>query len=418
MFDNIDDLEHYFRFLDILDNSEFDSDLSDEGLFSIFNDEQIRETFRFGKEPILYITGLVSNKIQIRYSVAKHRLTDLDQVLAALQSHATGTFQLVVGNYHVFFITYLIAIKHEFYNIAKMHGCVGCLDGTHLRISRPYLHEAVYVNPSRTIPSLHKLFVMQIADFSASMSANREGSMTPLYSGYGCTPFILTPYNDPTNEDKERLKKFHKATRCTVERAFGTLKRRFHCLHTELRYQPRKVCRIAMACFVLHNITKARYKPEFKDDVIILEAEMVQIVRPTAEASIASQSAREESRTRSHSYTEHQCDGCKKIITYPNRCCFTCKKDLCSKCDFETHYKLVLHNRDICVNGEDARFLRPSKFLFNKGTVTMKSNLASLWKVVSRASYIPSPFRQEDIGPSNFPPSMSFALLLLLRHVA
>lgn len=53
-----------------------------------------------------------------------------------------------------------------------------------------------------------------------------------------------------------------------------------------------------MACFVLHNITKARYKPEFKDDVIILEAEMVQIVRPTAEASIASQSAREESRTR------------------------------------------------------------------------------------------------------------------------
>lgn len=29
MFDNIDDLEHYFRFLDILDNSEFDSDLSD-----------------------------------------------------------------------------------------------------------------------------------------------------------------------------------------------------------------------------------------------------------------------------------------------------------------------------------------------------------------------------------------------------
>ena len=77
MFDEIEDLERFIRFLDSLDNTEFDSDLSDveneeyddryvrmkpfyetrKDIFTIFNDEQIRETFRFDKESIHYITS-------------------------------------------------------------------------------------------------------------------------------------------------------------------------------------------------------------------------------------------------------------------------------------------------------------------------------------------------------------------------
>ncbi|KZS09555.1 Uncharacterized protein APZ42_026211 [Daphnia magna] len=65
---------------------------------------------------------------------------------------------------------------------------------------------------------------------------------------------------------------------------------------------------------------------------------------------------------RTHSYTERQCCCCKKITSYPVRC-FTCKQDLCSRCDLITHCKLVLHNREICLNGEDKRFLHQNEFL-------------------------------------------------------
>ena len=77
MFDEIEDLERHFNFLDRVDNADFDSDLSDieigdeddrfvrmkpfyearKDIFTIFNEEQIREMFRFDKPTILYITS-------------------------------------------------------------------------------------------------------------------------------------------------------------------------------------------------------------------------------------------------------------------------------------------------------------------------------------------------------------------------
>ncbi|KAK4007357.1 hypothetical protein OUZ56_012517 [Daphnia magna] len=81
---------------------------------------------------------------------------------------------------------------------------------------------------------------------------------------------------------------------------------------------------------------------------------------------------------RIHSFTERQCCSCKKITSYPVPC-FTCKQDLCSRCDFITHSKLVLHNREICLNGEDKRFLQQSEFLFDdEETITEKEVSVSL----------------------------------------
>jgi len=62
-------------------------------------------------------------------------------------------------------------------------------------------------------------------------------------NGYGCTQYLLTPYNARQSPSEVRFKRAHKTTRCTIERAFGILKRRFHCLHTELRLQPGPPCR-------------------------------------------------------------------------------------------------------------------------------------------------------------------------------
>ena len=39
-----------------------------------------------------------------------------------------------------------------------------------------------------------------------------------------------------------------------IEQTFGILKRRFSCLHTEIRLSPQRACTVVVACCVLHNI--------------------------------------------------------------------------------------------------------------------------------------------------------------------
>ncbi len=47
----------------------------------------------------------------------------------------------------------------------------------------------------------------------------------------------------------------------------GQWKRRFHILHSEIRYSPERVCRIIMACAILHNICKrCNIPPPPEDD--------------------------------------------------------------------------------------------------------------------------------------------------------
>ena len=83
-------------------------------------------------------------------------------------------------------------------------------------------------------------------------------------SGYGCTTYLITPFNIPSNDEevaygdcllticndalsafllKEKFNRSYKRTRCVIERAFGAVKRRFHCLHGEIRVQPQRACK-------------------------------------------------------------------------------------------------------------------------------------------------------------------------------
>ncbi|KAK4028655.1 hypothetical protein OUZ56_021659 [Daphnia magna] len=61
---------------------------------------------------------------------SKENLLPLDMVLIALQFYATGTFQ---------------TLKREYAEIARIPGIIGSIDGTHIRIQRPILHEKAYV---------------------------------------------------------------------------------------------------------------------------------------------------------------------------------------------------------------------------------------------------------------------------------
>jgi hypothetical protein len=50
----------------------------------------------------------------------------------------------------------------------------------------------------------------------------------------------------------------HIRTRSGIERGFGWWKKRFNCLPAEIRKQPERVCKIIMACALLHNILRLR----------------------------------------------------------------------------------------------------------------------------------------------------------------
>lgn len=52
----------------------------------------------------------------------------------------------------------------------------------------------------------------------------------------------------------QRYNTAHCRTRVLIEQTVGVLKRRFSCLHSELRLSPQRACVAVVACCVLHNI--------------------------------------------------------------------------------------------------------------------------------------------------------------------
>ncbi|XP_054635986.1 putative nuclease HARBI1 isoform X1 [Dunckerocampus dactyliophorus] len=79
--------------------------------------------------------------------------------------------------------------------------------------------------------------------------------------GYALAPWLMTPLNNPQTPQEQMYNQKHTRTRSCVERTIGILKGRWMCLDTaggRLLYKPEKVCRIIMACCVLHNITMKR----------------------------------------------------------------------------------------------------------------------------------------------------------------
>ena len=104
-------------------------------------------------------------------------------------------------------------------------------------------------------------------------------------SGYSNTPFLFFPYNDPVEGYKIRFNRAHKTTRCTIERSFGIVKKRFHVLHSEIRMSPTKVSWVIVACCVLHNLAIDLNMPLYDDwnvDVDTYEEEIVGFdARPT-----------------------------------------------------------------------------------------------------------------------------------------
>ncbi|VDI35353.1 Hypothetical predicted protein [Mytilus galloprovincialis] len=283
-------------------------------------DKQLRSRYRFGRQSIQRITDIVRDDIT-HPTQRSHALSAEMQVLVALRFFASGSFMQVIGDTVgidkstvsrcVNKVSKALAsksdqyikwpseqrkrdIKQGFYDNGGFPGVIGCIDGTHVRIAAPSSDEPSFVNRkgfhsinvqaicdnegkftnivARWPGSVHDSHIMRCSQISEHLEQAHkcvEDGLILGDSGYACRSFLMTPYIRPTEPYHERFNTAHTRTRCCIERTFGWWKKRFYCLHAELRLQPEKVCTLIMACAVLHNLAIEMREPmEDPDDEI------------------------------------------------------------------------------------------------------------------------------------------------------
>lgn len=271
--------------------------------FDYYTDEQIASRYRFTKSSIMQLVKLIHKDIEHQTKRSKS-LSPLMQLLLALRFYATGSFEEVVGDIvkvhkstvcrvlrrvtdallkHLDkFVKFptgddLITIKEGFFNVHGLPGIVGCIDGTQIRIIGPSQNEEEYVNRKgfyslniQVICDHNCRFTNVVAKWPGSTHDSRILTNSKVYrdfegvvqgillgdSGYPSKSWLLTPYLNPLTRIQQQFNGAHKRTRVCVERAIGQLKRRFHCLHGELRLNPKYACRIVAVCVMLHNAAK------------------------------------------------------------------------------------------------------------------------------------------------------------------
>ncbi|XP_067224491.1 putative nuclease HARBI1 [Chanodichthys erythropterus] len=244
-----------------------------------FPDDHLYERYRFSADGIRYLCRLLGPRIKHR-TARSHALSVEQMVCVALRFFASGAFLYSVGDAEQLnkaticrkirsvclaikaladvFISFpghrrLCDMKEEFYRIAGFPNVIGAVDCTHIRIKAPSgAHEADFVNRK----SFHSINVQMVcnadcvisnvvAKWPGSVHDSRIFRASEIYQclsqgefsgvllgdrGYGCQPFLLTPFTDP-QEAQQAYNHAHARTRARVEMTFGLLKARFHCLH-------------------------------------------------------------------------------------------------------------------------------------------------------------------------------------------
>lgn len=275
--------------------------------FEHFDDVELYERFRFRRADIIRIVNFLREDLTFGYN-RKGFLSPELQVLVALRFYATGSFQNVIGDtvhvdkstvsrtihrvttalcsiarQHIHFPNRVEANRQKvvFANMTRPLGLpnvVGCVDGTQVQIEAPTQNEHEYVN-RRGKHSINVQIVCNADLRVINCVVKNPGSVhdarmlressvwrnfeqqPPLFDGlilgdsaYPLRDWLMTPLLNPQTAQERRYNAAFKCTRATVERCIGVIKRRFHCLHAELRYTPGRACRIITACIVLHNI--------------------------------------------------------------------------------------------------------------------------------------------------------------------
>jgi hypothetical protein len=154
---------------------------------------------------------------------------------------------------------------------------IGAIDCTHVRIAKPKMDGDEYIN-RKNYPSINVQATCDAAEKFTSICAEWPGSVHDSRilsnssipevmqrinnailigdSGYGISPWLITPYENPQTVVKQNFNKIYATDRVIIERCFGQLKRRFPILHYKVRTKLTSIPGVITCCAILHNIAK------------------------------------------------------------------------------------------------------------------------------------------------------------------
>ncbi|KAL1005452.1 hypothetical protein UPYG_G00059310 [Umbra pygmaea] len=110
--------------------------------------------------------------------------------------------------------------------------------------------------------STHDARILRESKLQREFEEGRCGGILLGDSGYPLKRWIMTPVLSPKTDQQRKYNNAHAEARCLIERCIGVLKRRFHCLHGEIRMKPERACTIIAATVVLHNICVEKRLPD------------------------------------------------------------------------------------------------------------------------------------------------------------
>ncbi|XP_060592355.1 putative nuclease HARBI1 [Ruditapes philippinarum] len=273
------------------------------------DDGELRKRYRFSKASILYIFAIVERFLS-RSTRRSQSVPPMLQLLTALRFFATGSFMRLVGDstglsessvsrcvitvakalvsaakefIHMPSASQTRVTKEKFYRISKFPNVIGAVDCTHVKIQAPTNNESDFVNRK----GFHSINVQMVCDaefkflncvaewpgcthdarvfrnskLCESLENGQYDGLLVGDSAYPCRPFLMTPYNQPSDEKERKFNSALCRARVLIEQSFGILKRRFPCLQVGLRMLPERAALVTMACVVLHNIAMQRDEP-------------------------------------------------------------------------------------------------------------------------------------------------------------
>ena len=164
-----------------------------ENILLYYNDNELRQRYRFGRQTIIFITRLLQDDISPATN-RNHAVSVTQKVLITLRFLATGSFQQVTGDTVAGLdkstvsriirqVTVALcrkmnqfirfprtqherdAAKQGFYEIANFPCAIGCVDATHIRIIAPTDNEWDFVNRKR----YHSINVQGICDHKGTL---------------------------------------------------------------------------------------------------------------------------------------------------------------------------------------------------------------------------------------------------------
>lgn len=183
----------------------------------------------------------------------------------------------------------ILESKVNWFTHFKMPCTIGAIDCTLIKIPKPKIFGDEFIC-RKGFPSLNVQMTCDYNGVITSVNASWPGSVhdsrifknseicavmqKPVHSqsillgdsGYGITPFLLTPYLQCENAMALNYNKLHCKARVIIEQTFGQLKRRFPILHYGIRLKLQSAPQVIICCCVLHNIAKKLNDIEDFDD--------------------------------------------------------------------------------------------------------------------------------------------------------